>query len=91
MGQHVWLLLATIATELLVIKKWSKGQFPAPLPTAVKWGWVIGATLLVLYPTIQVCTSVLLVINSVLIITRSPLVVRNSQRQEIYQATSEEG
>ena len=54
MGQHVWLLLATIITELLVIAKWRKGQFPEPLPSEVKWGWVIGATLLVLYPTVQV-------------------------------------
>jgi len=54
MGQHVWLLLATIVTELLVIAKWSKGQFPEPFPSAVKWGWTIGATLLVLYPTLQV-------------------------------------
>jgi len=54
MGQHVWLLLATIITELLVIAKWSKGQFPEPLPSEVKWGWMIGAALLVLYPTVQV-------------------------------------
>lgn len=54
MGQHVWLLLATVATELLVIVKWSKGQFPAPAPTIVKWGWALGATLLVTYPVIQV-------------------------------------
>lgn len=54
MGQHVWLLLATILTELLVIRKWSKGIFPEPLPTKVKWGWAIGAFFLVLYPTVQV-------------------------------------
>ena len=54
MGQHVWLLLATIITELLVITKWSKGQFPNPLPFTVKLGWAIGATLLVLYPIVQV-------------------------------------
>jgi len=53
MGQHVWLLLATIATELLVITKWSKGQFPEPLPVYVKWSWGLGALLLVLYPTIR--------------------------------------
>ncbi|KAG5643340.1 hypothetical protein DXG03_001059 [Asterophora parasitica] len=53
MGQHVWLLLATILTELLVIKKWSKGQFSEPFPKAVKVGWTIGAFLLVLYPIIQ--------------------------------------
>jgi len=53
MGQHVWLLLATIGTELLAITKWSKGQFSAPLPTSVKWAWLVGACLLVLYPTVQ--------------------------------------
>lgn len=54
MGQHVWLLLATIGTELLAITKWSKGQFPAPLPTTVKWAWAFGACVLILYPAIQV-------------------------------------
>lgn len=54
MGQHVWLLLATIITELLVIMKWSKGQFSEPFPTPVKWGWAIGVTLLTIYPTVQV-------------------------------------
>lgn len=53
MGQHVWLLLATIITELLVITKWGQGQFPEPLPSRVKWGWSFGAVLLVLYPTVQ--------------------------------------
>ncbi|KAJ7274063.1 phosphatidyl serine synthase-domain-containing protein [Mycena rebaudengoi] len=53
MGQHVWLLLATVLTEILVIVKWSKGQFPEPLPTKVKWGWGIALVLLVLYPTVQ--------------------------------------
>ncbi|CAK5283932.1 unnamed protein product [Mycena citricolor] len=53
MGQHVWLLLATVATEDLVIFKWSQGQFPEPLPAKVKWGWIIGATLLVVYPIYQ--------------------------------------
>jgi len=53
MGQHFWLLLATIITELLVITKWSQGQFPEPFPITVKWGWAIGATLLVLYPIVQ--------------------------------------
>lgn len=53
MGQHVWLLLATVITELLVITKWSQGQFTEPLPTKVRWGWAIGVTLLVLYPVVQ--------------------------------------
>ncbi|KAH6912651.1 phosphatidylserine synthase 2 [Coprinopsis sp. MPI-PUGE-AT-0042] len=53
MGQHVWLLLATILTELLVITKWSQGQFSEPLPSTVKWGWAMAALILTLYPTIQ--------------------------------------
>jgi hypothetical protein len=54
MGQHVWLMLATIGTELLVIIKWSKGQFPAPLPTHVWFAWLVVAAMLVLYPVGQV-------------------------------------
>ncbi len=54
MGQHVWLLLATILTELLVIRKWSVGVFTDPFPRGVKWGLSIGAVLLVLYPVVQV-------------------------------------
>jgi hypothetical protein len=54
MGQHVWLMLATIGTELLVIIKWSKGQFPTPLPAQVWFGWLVGAAILVLYPVGQV-------------------------------------
>ncbi|KAF4577289.1 hypothetical protein EYR36_005276 [Pleurotus pulmonarius] len=53
MGQHVWLLLATVITEFLVIAKWSQGQFSEPFPMAVKWGWSFGIMLLVLYPTVQ--------------------------------------
>jgi phosphatidylserine synthase 2 len=54
MGQHVWLVLATICTELLVIVKWSQGQYPAPLPRTVKWSWIVGGTLLVVYPIVRV-------------------------------------
>lgn len=54
MGQHVWLLLATIGTELLLIMKWSQGQFEKPFPSSVKWAWLMGALLLVLYPTVRV-------------------------------------
>ena len=55
MGQHVWLLLATIGTELLAITKWSKGQFAEPLPLKVRWAWTLGGALLVLYPIVRVC------------------------------------
>jgi hypothetical protein len=47
-------MLATIGTELLVIVKWSKGQFPVPLPTYVRFAWLVGAALLVLYTVGQV-------------------------------------
>jgi hypothetical protein len=57
MGQHVWLLLATILTELLVITKWSKGQFTEPLPMHIRWAWAIGGILLVLYPALRVSAS----------------------------------
>ncbi|KAG6333774.1 hypothetical protein ID866_5314 [Astraeus odoratus] len=53
MGQHCWLLLATILTEILVITKWSRGQFEAPLPQHVKWSWTIGGALLLLYPAVR--------------------------------------
>lgn len=53
MGQHVWLLFATIVTEILVITKWSKGVFSEPLPSKVKWGWIIMAFSLVLYPILR--------------------------------------
>ena len=54
MGQHVWLLIATIVTELLVITKWSQGMFTTPTPHSVKFGLTAGAILLILYPTMQV-------------------------------------
>ena len=57
MGQHVWLLLATVLTELLAITKWGQGQFPEPLPTYVKWAWLAGAALVVLYPTVRVSVT----------------------------------
>jgi len=53
MGQHTWLLLATICTELLAIRKWSRGMFTEPFPFYVKLGWSIGATLLTVYPVVS--------------------------------------
>ena len=54
MGQHTWLLLATICTELLAIRKWSRGMFEEPFPFYVKLGWSIGAILLTVYPIVSV-------------------------------------
>jgi hypothetical protein len=69
MGQHVWLLLATIVTELLVITKWARGQYSEPLPEHVKWAWIAGGTVLVLYPIVRVhIYLVLLAENSLLMV-----------------------
>ena len=54
MGQHTWLLLATICTELLAIRKWSRGMFEEPFPFYVKLGWSVGAILLTVYPIVSV-------------------------------------
>ena len=54
MGQHTWLLLATICTELLAIRKWSRGMFTEPFPFYVKLGWTIGVILLTVYPIVSV-------------------------------------
>ena len=65
MGQHAWLLLATIITELLVIIKWSRGLFTEPMPGHIKIFLSTLAILLVAYPTIQVsihCNSTLFVL-----------------------------
>lgn len=56
MGQHTWLLLATVLTELLIIVKWSRGQFPEPAPYHIKVGWAIGSAMLVGYPLLKVTT-----------------------------------
>lgn len=58
MGAHTWLLLATIVTELLVIRKWVKSINMEPFPIYVKWAWSIGAVLLVLYPLSHVCSFI---------------------------------
>jgi len=50
MGAHAWLLLATIVTELLVIRKWGKNIYTQPFPTYIKWALSIGSGLLALYP-----------------------------------------
>lgn len=54
MGQHTWLLLATICTELLAIRKWSRGMFTEPIPFYVRLGWSIGAVILTVYPIVRV-------------------------------------
>jgi phosphatidylserine synthase 2 len=58
MGQHAWLLLATVTTELLLIFKWGRGQFPLPFPLSVKICAVVGVVLLLAYPALKVSAAV---------------------------------
>jgi len=51
MGQHVWLMLATISTEILIIIKW--GDFPQPCPRNVKLFLSTVVAFLVGYPTVK--------------------------------------
>ena len=51
MGQHVWLMIATIATEVLIIVKW--GDFPKPCPRNVKLFLGTVVAFLVVYPTVK--------------------------------------
>ena len=51
MGQHVWLMIATIATEVLIIVKW--GDFPQPCPKNVKFFLSSVAAFLVTYPMVK--------------------------------------
>ncbi|KAJ7892324.1 phosphatidylserine synthase 2 [Mycena olivaceomarginata] len=50
MGKHLWLLLATVLTEVVLILKWSQGQFAEVFPASVKWGVGSVLSLLVIYP-----------------------------------------
>ena len=54
MGQHAWLLLATVLTELLIIIKFGRGQFPESFPTPVKFFFGCLVFFLVAYPTVKV-------------------------------------
>ena len=60
MGQHVWLLAATVCTEVLLIFKWGRGVFTEPFPRHVKFFLGLGGVLVVLYPAIKVCVCVFL-------------------------------
>ncbi|KAF8329460.1 phosphatidyl serine synthase-domain-containing protein [Cantharellus anzutake] len=53
MGQHAWLLLATVLTELLIIVKFGRGQFPEPFPTPVKVFFASLVFFLIAYPSIK--------------------------------------
>ncbi|KAJ1915914.1 hypothetical protein H4219_004074 [Mycoemilia scoparia] len=49
LGAHAWMVLAAVMTEVLVIFKFSKGEFPAPFPNKVIAFWSTVLVLLVGY------------------------------------------
>lgn len=57
MGQHAWLLAATVCTEVLLIFKWGRGVFTEPFPTHIKYSLILGGMAVPLYPLIKVRIS----------------------------------
>lgn len=88
MGQHTWLLLATICTELLAIRKWSRGMFTEPFPFYVKLGWSVGAFILIVYPTVRVSSHPLLTLQPPMTELDWVLLVRHSLGEEIHPQTT---
>ncbi|KAF9115886.1 hypothetical protein BGX27_005952 [Mortierella sp. AM989] len=52
-GPQAWLLISSITTEVLIIFKFGKGEFPNPAPTSVINFWIGFLTLLIGYPIYQ--------------------------------------
>lgn len=63
MGQHAWLMSATVVTELLIIIKFGRGQFDQPFPTSVKLFAGTGLVVLISYPMFKVRMSLHDVLN----------------------------
>ncbi|KAJ1674991.1 hypothetical protein EV182_002152 [Spiromyces aspiralis] len=53
MGAHIWMFCIALATEVLVVFKYSKGEFPKPFPPKVIAFWVGVASLITTYATWQ--------------------------------------
>ncbi|GJJ15789.1 hypothetical protein Clacol_010067 [Clathrus columnatus] len=53
MGQHAWLLFATVLTEVLLVFKWGRDVFTNPFPRHVKWSLITGGIILVVYPGVK--------------------------------------
>lgn len=63
MGQHAWLMSATVLTELLIIFKFGRGQFNQPFPTPVKLFAGTGLVVLISYPIYKVSTPLWVLLN----------------------------
>src|SRR3979490_176076 len=53
MGQHAWLLAATVCTEALLIVKWGRGVFTEPFPQHIKFSLILGCLFVLLYPAFK--------------------------------------
>ncbi|KAF9433652.1 hypothetical protein BGZ76_009172 [Entomortierella beljakovae] len=52
-GPQAWLLIFSVATEVLIVVKFGKDEFPRPAPQAVVNFWICFLTLLTAYPIYQ--------------------------------------
>ncbi|KAG0210528.1 hypothetical protein BGX33_004845 [Mortierella sp. NVP41] len=52
-GPQAWLLIGCIATEVLIVVKFGRGEFPNPAPASVIYFWTGLLTLLTGYPIYQ--------------------------------------
>jgi phosphatidylserine synthase 2 len=52
-GPQAWLLIANIATEVLIVFKFGQDEFPNPATANVIYFWIVFATVLTLYPIYQ--------------------------------------
>jgi len=49
LGPNFWILAAVIVLEAMCSVKWSMGKPIPPTPPAVKWGWIIGVSFVVIF------------------------------------------
>eukprot|EP00455_Lapot_gusevi_P035845 TRINITY_DN3973_c0_g1_i1.p1 TRINITY_DN3973_c0_g1~~TRINITY_DN3973_c0_g1_i1.p1 ORF type:complete len:420 (-),score=117.17 TRINITY_DN3973_c0_g1_i1:185-1444(-) len=49
LGAQTWLAISIQLTELLIIIKFGRGQFPNPMPEATLWGWIGFAIVYILF------------------------------------------
>ncbi|KAI7832449.1 phosphatidyl serine synthase-domain-containing protein [Gamsiella multidivaricata] len=49
-GPQAWLLIGSIATEVLIVFKFGQGEFPNPAPKEVIYFWTVFLTIITLFP-----------------------------------------
>ena len=57
LGMYAWMATINILTELLIILKFSKGEFKNPFPLEVEIFWGIFMSILIAYPIYQFALS----------------------------------